>query len=225
MGIFKKLTLPDETYARYLHSEIASLEEPIRFQKGAISNGDFEKKFQVTYLSCLQFESRHILEWAAKKCQKRLKKKGHQKNNNWALALFKQNVLSKPANHTYIDWINPYIGYGVFAMHDIKELTYMGEYTGIVRKRNRKKDLCNNYIFRYVTGPRDTPFVVDAKSHGNFTRFMNHSDMPNLTSRWIIADGITHIILFANRFIKKGEQLTYNYGPNYWKSRAAPSTL
>lgn len=183
------------------------------------------EKLKITYLEELEFESPEILAWVKKKCVKRLKKKRYFLNNRWALALFKDNVLSAPVNHTYIEWINSYLGYGAFAAKNITELTYMGEYTGIVRRRHKKKDLGNNYVFRYVTGPRDTPFVIDAKDQGNFTRFMNHSDDPNLTSRWIIAGGITHIILFANQPIKKGTQLTYNYGPTYWRSRTAPSEL
>jgi SET domain-containing protein len=67
--------------------------------------------------------------------------------------------------------------------------------------------------------------VIDAEEKGNFTRFINHSDEPNLTSRWIVVDGIYHVILFANQLIPKGTQLTYDYGPNYWSQRPGPLCL
>ncbi|MBI3211167.1 MAG: SET domain-containing protein-lysine N-methyltransferase, partial [Simkania negevensis] len=122
-------------------------------------------------------------------------------------------------------YISPQLGYGVFAVKDISALTYIGEYTGVVEKRSRRLNRFNNYIFGYVVGPKPTPFVINAEKRGNFTRFINHSDEPNLTSRWLIIEGITRVILFSNRLIQKGEQLTYDYGPIYWKKRSQPELI
>lgn len=53
--------------------------------------------------------------------------------------------------------------------------------------------------------------VIDATLSGNAARFINHSCEPNCYSRVLSAEGRKHIIIFAQRFISRGEELTYNY--------------
>lgn len=190
-----------------------------------LSREEVKKQLQIDYTNHLIFDNVDILSWVRKKCEKRLQDDDYRQMNRWTQALHEKAIYGPPKDFAAIRWINPVLGYGVFATKDIKSLSYIGEYTGIIRKRCSKKDRFNNYVFRYVSGPKSTPFVIDAKTCGNFTRFINHSDEPNLTSRWIISRGITHIIVFANQFIPKGKQLTYNYGSHYWRSRTSPVLL
>ena len=145
--------------------------------------------------------------------------------NRWACSLFEKELLQDRAVPLEIKKVNPLVGLGVYATKIIPELGFIGEYTGVVRKRQRRKDTLNDYVFGYVIGPHETPWVIDAEEKGNFTRFINHSYEPNLTSRWIISEGVGHIIFFANRTIMPGEQLTYDYGPNYWIKRSYPQDL
>ncbi len=191
-----------------------------------ISLSACEEYLDFSYLSELEFASSKILMSIERKCEKRLRTKDNRQMNRWTRALYEKSMAKGDLlNSIAIAWVSSYVGLGVFARKEIPYLTYISEYTGVVRKRKRK-DSCNPYAFRYVTGPKETPFVIDASHKGNFTRFLNHSDEPNLTSRWMIAqDGITHIIFFANRFISKGEQLTYDYGPYYWRRRFMPALL
>lgn len=181
--------------------------------------------FSLTYLDTLEFSDPQILIKVRKRCERKLRWKKHAKVNFWNCSLFEKSLQRKHTFPIEIKKVNPIVGFGVYATQTIPYLSFLGEYTGVVRKRNRKKDSANDYVFGYVIGPHGTPWVIDAEKKGNFTRFINHSFTPNLTSRWLISDGIAHIILFANQRIEVGEQLTYDYGPLYWRKRAYPQTF
>ena len=186
---------------------------------------EFEERLEMRYYNSLIFDDSKTIYRVAKKCAHKLKKPNFKQMNHWTLCLHEKN-MELPREHLYyIRWINRYLGYGVFANSNIPANTFIGEYTGIIKKRNNRKNRFNDYVFSYDLCGKSTRWCIDAKHEGNFTRFLNHSDQPNLTSRWIIKDGITHIILYSNRFIPIGQQLTYCYGPWYWKSRSAPSPL
>jgi hypothetical protein len=194
-------------------------------KRHAISLKEFENKLNIDYISYLEFETPDYLRWTLSKSEKQLKKEAIRKMNRWVLALHKKSILAPRYDHIYIRHIDSVVGYGVFANEDLPRLTYIGEYTGVVTRRHPKKICFNDYVFRYMVGPKNTPFMIDAKKKGNFSRFINHSDEPNMNSRWVIVGGITRIILFTNRLIEKGEQLTYDYGKSYWRSRTAPTLI
>ncbi len=191
----------------------------------SIPISEFEKRLNITYTDSLIFDSIKTIHKVAKKCDRKMKKENLRQMNTWTLALHKKEMESDLDDLFYIKWINRYLGYGVFAARDIPALTYVGEYTGIVKRRNNRKNRFNDYIFSYDLCGKSTRWCIDAKEKGNFTRFLNHSDSPNLTSRWVIKNGITHIIIFSNHRILKGAQLTYCYGPWYWRSRSSPAPL
>ncbi|MBS0585711.1 MAG: SET domain-containing protein-lysine N-methyltransferase [Verrucomicrobia bacterium] len=186
---------------------------------------EFENRFGLRYLSKLAFQDVAIEKQVKDKCEKTLKRKDYQTENRWHTSLFQREIEREVEIPFEIKEVHPLIGYGVFAIKKIPFLTFLGEYTGLIRKRNRRIDKSNDYVFGYSIGPKDTKWVIDASEQGNFTRFINHSDEPNLTSTWIVLDGLSHIIFFANRLILPGEQLTYDYGPYYWRKRAAPLDL
>ena len=186
---------------------------------------EFEERLEMTYCDSLIFDSVKTIYQVAKKFAQKMKKNNLRQMNHWTLCLHKKAMALPRENFYYIRWINRYLGYGIYAAMDIPANTYIGEYTGIVEQKNNRKNRFNDYVFSYDLCGKASRWSIDAKSVGNFTRFLNHSDTPNLTSRWVINDGITHIILFSNKFIPKGTQMTYCYGPLYWRARSAPSTL
>ena len=153
------------------------------------------------------------------------KKRGIRRFNDWTAALFKEAVEQGIRPKLVLKKVNPIVGVGIFAEEAIGALTYIGEYAGLVKKRQRFRDRHNNFVFGYVIGLSETPYVIDAREKGNFTRFINHSYEPNLLSRWFIHDGFCHIIFFTKRSILAGEQLTYDYGPYYWRKRSYPENL
>lgn len=181
--------------------------------------------FQIEYLTTFIFLDPLIIEKIQRRCERKLKKTKHKKFNDWTLSLFGNDLKEQKEIPFIVKKVNPLIGYGVFAKKKIAPLTFIGEYTGFIRKRKWFKDSHNDYVFGYVVGPDDTPWVIDADKGGNFTRFINHSYTPNITSRWIIHEGMGHILFFANKAIEEGEQITYDYGPYYWRKRPYPMAL
>ncbi|HSW86704.1 MAG TPA: SET domain-containing protein-lysine N-methyltransferase, partial [Rhabdochlamydiaceae bacterium] len=138
----------------------------------------------------------------------------------WLGAFYAQEIQRGSIPDLTIAWINFDIGYGVIANCDLPKQAYIGEYTGIVRKRRYFSDKKNGYCFEYSIGETiKSPFIIDAKPKGNHTRFINHSDNPNLEPACVLSGGLMHIILFAIKPIPKGTQLSYDYGEDYWAKR------
>ncbi len=183
------------------------------------------KHFKFQYSDHLTFKNPRFLKWTTRKCHKVLKDISNKWKNHWTVCMHEKEHIAHKHPKVFVKWIDPIVGYGLFAKEDIAQYSYVGSYTGVVKRRQSKKDLSNDYIFGYVCGPLETPFVIDAQYQGNFTRFINHNDSPNLNSTWMISKGICHIILYATQFIPKGSQLTYDYGPYYWKKRSSPLEL
>lgn len=120
-------------------------------------------------------------------------------------------------------WISDLVGYGLFAEEEIAQGSYVGEYTGVVRRNDRRYfEPLNHYCYEYpVEDEIGRHFVIDATA-GNLTRFINHSSKPNLKPKHAFYEGYYHLIFIALCPIQKGDQLSYHYGENYWKLRDAP---
>jgi len=125
--------------------------------------------------------------------------------------------------HVSVRWISDKVGYGLFAEEEISEGNYVGEYTGIVRKNDRRYfEPLNNYCYKYpVDDEIGRSFVIDA-TQGNLTRFINHRSKPNLKPIHVFYEGYYHLIFLALRPIQKGEELSYDYGESYWYLREPP---
>lgn len=186
---------------------------------------ELEKKFSIKYIDSVEFLNEKILQKVAKRCQRKLKRAKYATLNHWVLALYESDLLAQKQIDFAIRPVHPLVGHGVFTKKGIPRGAFVGEYAGVVRRRKRFFDGNNDYVFGYVIGPQDTPYVIDAKEKGNFTRFINHSFNPNLVSKWIISNDRAHIIFVAKRNIAKDEQLTYDYGPYYWRRRPYPQPL
>ncbi|XP_072166012.1 uncharacterized protein [Diadema setosum] len=105
-------------------------------------------------------------------------------------------------------------GRGLFCRRPIEAGEMVIEYSGTVirsiltdkREKYYESKGIGCYMFRI-----DDYDVVDATTHGNAARFINHSCEPNCFSRVIEVGGQKHIIIFASRRITVGEELTYDY--------------
>ena len=91
-------------------------------------------------LNELEFVSEEILLRVQKRVEKRLRKASYAKMNWWAALLFEEALLEKKEIPHELKQVNPLVGLGVFATAPIPELSFVGEYTGVVRKRNRRED-------------------------------------------------------------------------------------
>jgi len=181
------------------------------------STEEFEHIIQIKFLPNLTFATDKVLKKVQKLCATAEKYEEFDKKQKWLGVLFNPEIEQGSEVDALIQWIDSKFGYGVFAINDLPPFTFIGEYTGEVRKR-KWADKKNNYCFDYSVGEK-TPFLIDAEKSGNITRFINHSRSPNLEPISVISGDRTHVILLTKQWIKKGEQLTYNYGPDYWKHR------
>lgn len=181
---------------------------------------DFKELFGVTYLPETTFEHWETEAWVRKKCAAALKK---QKIKPLALWLGKLHakILEKPQTpDCTIYYINETIGYGVLTNQPLKQWHCIGEYAGVVRRRSLLFPDLNDYCFMY---PREwvswKALTIDSEKEGNFTRFINHSDTPNLESVGVFYNGFMRIVFRALRDIAAGEELSYDYGEVYWYHR------
>ena len=129
-------------------------------------------------------------------------------------------VNTKEKTPFSIRWINSDMGYGLFTEEDIKKNTSIGEYVGVVRQLYRYKGQQNPYCFHYPTKFWSfNYFVIDAERQGNLTRFLNHSDNPNLKPICVVDNKILRLFFITNTDIKKGSQLFFDYGKDFWTHR------
>ncbi|KAK8005878.1 hypothetical protein PG991_012175 [Apiospora marii] len=63
---------------------------------------------------------------------------------------------------------------------------------------------------------------IDARVHGNYTRFVNHHCRPNAIARHVVI-GRRHMVIFrARRQLRAGEQIFVSYGAGYFQNRRCP---
>ena len=105
-------------------------------------------------------------------------------------------------------------GLGLYAARDLEKHSMIIEYIGEVIRgeltdiREKRYDEQNRgtYMFRL-----DDSFVLDATMKGGMARYVNHSCNPNCFTDVVEVDRESHIIIFANRKIMRGEELCYDY--------------
>ncbi len=187
---------------------------------------DFERALNVRYLDQLEFNNASLRLTLEKKVQKALLKEWITPKQRWLGHYFAQGIRGDVSLDLTIAWINDAIGYGVWTNSDIEAKTFIGEYTGLIRRRRFWRRWKNRYCFDYTIGPyRSTSMVIDCQDCGNHTRFINHSAHPNLDLTSVYCDGMIHVILTANKLIPAGTQLCYDYGADYWEKRGKPLIL
>ena len=183
----------------------------------------FETLMGIQWQNELAFASEKIIQTIHKKSKRALLKKEITMRQKWLGFHFQKQILEGFLPDISVRWINDAMGYGVFTEKKIFPADYIGEYTGLVRKRVGRIDQKNDYCFEYSIGDWVyNPFIIDAKSQGNFTRFINHSADPNIEPICVCVDDVMHIIFMALKEIQEGTQLFYQYGDYFWKKRSKP---
>lgn len=104
-------------------------------------------------------------------------------------------------------------GLGLFAMEPIKKGQFIIEYIGNVYTAKEGDELNNLYIFN-VSKKKD----IDGSPRWNTARYINHSCRPNAEAD-IKND---RVFISAKRNIMLGEELTYDYGKEYWNEYIKP---
>jgi uncharacterized protein len=102
-------------------------------------------------------------------------------------------------------------GLGLFAAKTIKKSAYIATYRGRRISSEQAEELENRgsrYMFEL-----SSRWVIDGSKRYNVARYMNHSCRPN-AEPFIIRK--RKIIFRALRAITPGEEITYNYGRDYF---------
>lgn len=206
----------------YFMNRLIQVLHPCQSEVKIYTPDEFEQAMRLKFLPNLTFPNSKVFEKVVKLCEKAHRKGEVEIRQGWLGALFTQEIARGFHPKLTIQWIDERIGYGVFAAADLPAFAYVGEYTGLLRKRCYA-DRKNNYCFQYSIGEREkTSYLIDAQNQGNITRFINHSGTPNLEPISVYSGHLMHVILLTKCAIKKGTQLTYDYGEDYWKKRASP---
>jgi hypothetical protein len=191
-------------------------------EKTLLSLSEFEKLTGARWISSLIFEDVTLLSSITKVGEKLYKKREMSREQLWLGQYYQKEILSKFEPEVAIRWVDSVLGWGVFALRDFKKMEFIAEYVGKVRKRKRT-DRKNAYCFEYILAPGiRSVYTIDALEQGGVARYINHSSKPNLLSSLATYNNLSHVILYAKEPIAKGEQLCYDYGPDYWAKRRAP---
>ena len=105
-------------------------------------------------------------------------------------------------------------GLGLYAARDLEKHQMIIEYIGEVirseltdiREKRYEDQNRGIYMFRL-----DDERVLDATMCGGMARYINHCCEPNCVTETVEVDRDLHIIIFANRRIERGEELSYDY--------------
>ena len=101
-------------------------------------------------------------------------------------------------------------GLGLFATKVIKRAAYIATYRGrrlSTEEAERRERLGAKYMFEL-----SSRWTIDGSPRWNVARYMNHSCWPN--AKPVVRKG--KIIFVALRSISPGEEITYNYGKEYY---------
>ncbi|KAI6660943.1 Histone-lysine N-methyltransferase 2B isoform X1 [Oopsacas minuta] len=133
---------------------------------------------------------------------------------NGTLPFFRYRQMIKNLPNTVRVFPSKIQGLGIYALRDIDPGDMIIEYTGLVIRPfmcDIKEALYESkgigcYMFKI-----DQNQVVDGTMSGNASRFINHSCQPNCASKIVIIELKKKILIFAQRKILMGEELTYDY--------------
>ncbi|PIR87004.1 MAG: hypothetical protein COU11_02115 [Candidatus Harrisonbacteria bacterium CG10_big_fil_rev_8_21_14_0_10_49_15] len=106
-------------------------------------------------------------------------------------------------------------GLGIFALKELRKNELVGEYTGEKISAAEGDRRGGKYLFTI-----DKQTVIDGKSRRNTARYFNHSCKPNCYVE--INERTKRIFIHAKRRVLPGEELTYNYGKEYFNEYIKP---
>jgi SET domain-containing protein len=117
------------------------------------------------------------------------------------------------------------VGWGLFAAEPLGEGDLVGEYTGVIQENSEappEELVDGHYLSDYAWNypdelPDGTEFEVNALREGNELRFANHSADPNMAVDHTLVDGLFVTFFRVVRAVAAGEQLTVDYGHEYWE--------
>ena len=104
-------------------------------------------------------------------------------------------------------------GHGLFALEPIPKGRKIIEYVGRILTDEPDDESSNLYIFNI-----NKHVDIDGAPRWNIARYINHSCRPNAESE--VTRG--HVWVTAKKNIMLGEEITYDYGKEYWNEYIKP---
>ncbi len=201
---------------RTKYMELLGAPAPKSFANVKIYNP--EKLQNFTYLEEPIFETAQALDLVLEKTAIAKSRDQIPAEKIWMGIYFNKEVQKGHHPKVALKWIDDTLGFGVFAQQRIQSCTFIGEYTGVIKDLGKRSTKDNYYCVQYTSwGIRRKKLSIDAQNSGNFTRFINHSQTPNLGLQSIYWCGLPRMVLVSLKEIEKGEQLTFDYGSLFWK--------
>ncbi|KAJ0019648.1 hypothetical protein NQD34_007217 [Periophthalmus magnuspinnatus] len=116
------------------------------------------------------------------------------------------------------------IGWGVKAMQDIPQGTFVCEYVGeIITDTEADKREDDSFLFTLGNKVGEA-HCIDSRLFGNIGRFLNHLCEPNLLAVKVFTMHqdlrFPRIAFFSSRPIRAGDQIGFDYGDHYWKIKS-----
>lgn len=104
-------------------------------------------------------------------------------------------------------------GLGLFTEEAIPRKSFVIEYWGTLVSEARANEIGGKYLFELGNGK-----TIDGTTRKNIARYINHSCKPNCE---IDVVG-NRVYVMTLRAIKAGEELTYDYGKEYFNALIKP---
>lgn len=105
-------------------------------------------------------------------------------------------------------------GFGLKTNEPIKKGEFIIEYIGIKRLNKDIENHTGKYLFEV-----DEKYTIDGSPRWNLARYINHSCRPNAE---VEIDEKGRILIQAIKNIKPGEEITYDYGKEYFNEFIKP---
>jgi len=106
-------------------------------------------------------------------------------------------------------------GLGLFANTTFKRGDFIIEYTGEIISEEESNRRGGKYLFIL-----SKELVIDGKDRKHTGRYMNHSCKPNAEAE--TDEDARKIRISARKKILPGEEITYDYGKEYWEEYIKP---
>jgi len=185
---------------------------------GVVDSDRLEKLSSLTFLHQPVFESDEIFHEIVKQTKKTKAENGISTEKIWMGVYFDKELQKGIHPKVSIQFIDEKVGFGVFAQQKIAPCSFVGEYAGVIKERKKKELKGKEHAVRFAGWDMGrSKYIVDAEKMGNFTRFINHSESPNLSLQSVYWKGILRMIFVATQNISEGAQLTFDYGTFFWK--------
>jgi hypothetical protein len=106
-------------------------------------------------------------------------------------------------------------GLGLFAVKNIQRGEWIIEYVGIIRKNEDVVGNTTKYLFDL-----NDKMTLDGSPRYNTARYANHACKGCANAKWQIINDCVYIRAITN--IKSGDEITYDYGKEYFNAYIQP---